>query len=300
MKVVIGGGSGFLGTTLAGALASRSHEIVVLTRHASGSGGPARRVQWDPDGSAAGDWIREIDGADAVVNLSGAGIADRRWTAARKQVLRDSRVLPTRSLVAAVRAAARRPATFLQGSAIGFYGPTADELLDESFPPGSDFFGGLAVAWEAEALPAAALGCRLVVIRSAVVLTRHGGALKKMLPPFQFFVGGPIASGRQYFSWIHRDDWTALFVWALENPSVTGVLNGSAPEPVTNEVFSKALGRALHRPSWFRVPGFMLRMLFGEMANAALINGQRVVPKRALDQGFQFKYPTIDAALQNI
>ena len=172
-----------------------------------------------------------------------------------------------------------------------------DDVIDESSPPGSDFLAGLCMNWEAEARAVEALGCRLVIVRNGIVLARHGGALKKMLPPFLFFVGGPIADGRQYFSWVALDDWTALVAWALATTSVTGALNGTAPEPVTNAQFSKALGRALHRPSWIPVPGFALRLLVGELADAGLITGQRVVPKRALSLGFTFTYPSVDAAL---
>lgn len=296
MRIVIAGGSGFLGSALAQHLAGRGHDIVILTRKARSSGAKIRDVEWAPDGHP-GPWAKEIDGAGAIVNLAGAGIADRRWTAKRKAELRASRVYSTRSLVAAVRGAAVKPAVFVQGSAVGYYGTNPEPTFDESCPPGDDFFGQLAVAWEAEAHSVSALGVRLVIIRSGIALDRDGGALKKMLPPFRFFVGGPLASGRQVLSWVHRDDWVALVTWAIETPAASGVYNGTAPSPVTNAEFSKALGRALHRPSWLPVPGFALRILVGEVANVALINGQRVVPKRALEAGFRFQYPTIDEAM---
>jgi len=300
MKIILAGGSGFLGRALSEHLVGRGHSVVVLSRsgHVPGSTG-ARVVSWEPDGSTGpGVWAREIDGADAIVNLAGAGMADKRWSRRRKSVLRESRVLSTRSLVAAVRAATVKPAVFVQGSAVGFYGLSGDDVIDESFPPGQDFLGQLAVAWEAEAHPVAALGCRLVLTRNGVVLSREGGMLKKLIPPFKFFVGGPVASGRQFLSWIHRDDWLAFMTWAVETPSVSGAYNATSPEPVTNAGFCRALGRALHRPSWLPVPGFALRIVFGEMADLMLVAGQRVVPKRAADQGFSFRYPEIDAALQ--
>ena len=304
MKVVIAGGSGFLGRALTARLDADGHDITILTRKPGASTGRVRRVIWQPDGSAppaeAGQptgWTREVADADAVVNFAGEGIADRRWSAARKRTLLESRTHSTRSLVAAIRAASRRPHAFVQASAVGYYGAAGDEVIDESSPPGSDFFASVCMNWEAEARAVEALGCRLVIIRNGVVLARHGGALKRMLPPFLFFVGGPIATGRQYFSWIELDDWTALVVWALTTTSVSGTINGTAPEPVTNRQFSKALGRALHRPSWIPVPAFALRLLVGELADAGLINGQRVVPKRALSLGFMFRYPEIDAAL---
>ena len=300
MKVVIAGGSGFLGRALAEHLVGRGHDVVVLTRRGTALPGKtgARAVAWEPDGSQTpGSWASEVDGAGAIVNLAGAGIADKRWSRRRKELLRLSRVKSTRSLVSAVRAASSRPATFIQGSAVGFYGLSGDEMIDESFPPGDDVLASLCVDWEAEAHPVTALGCRLAIIRAGIVLAREGGALQKMLPPFLFFVGGPIASGRQYFSWIHRADWMALVAWALETPTTSGAYNATAPTPVTNAEFSRALGRALHRPSWLPVPAFALRLLVGELADHGLITGQRVVPTRALDQGFTFGYPEIDAAV---
>lgn len=300
MKVVLAGGSGFLGRALSEHLVGRGHEVAVLTRSGSVPGRTgARAVSWQPDGSTTpGAWGTEIDGAGAIINLAGAGIADRRWNRRRKDLLRSSRVLATRSLVAAVRAASARPSVFLQGSAVGFYGNSGDEILDESFPPGDDFLGDLCVAWEAEAHAVTALGCRLVLLRSGVALARDGGALKKLMPPFLFFVGGPIATGRQYLSWIHRADWIALVTWALETPAVSGAVNATAPNPVTNAEFSRALGRALRRPSFVHVPAFALRLLVGEMADHGLITGQRVVPKRALELGFQFTHPEIEAAMK--
>ncbi|HKW02992.1 MAG TPA: TIGR01777 family oxidoreductase [Vicinamibacterales bacterium] len=304
MKIVIAGGSGFLGRALTKRLDADGHDVVVLTRRAvAGSTGP-RYLGWQPDGTApppeagqATGWAREIESADAVVNLAAEGIADRRWTAKRKQALLDSRRLSTRSLIAAIRAGSKRPAVFVQNCGIGYYGLTGDEILDESSPPGSDFLARVCVDWEAEARAAEALGCRLVILRTGVVLARDGGALKRMLPAFQFFVGGPIASGRQYFSWIVREDWIDLVAWALRTPAVAGAINATSPEPVTNAVFARALGRALHRPSAMTVPGFVLKILFGEIAEAGLINGQRVVPKRTESLGFTFTYSNIDAAL---
>ncbi len=299
MRVILAGGSGFLGRALAEHLVGRGHEVVVLSRsgHVPGRAG-ARVVSWYPDGSTGpGTWAREVNGAGAIVNLAGAGMADKRWNRRRKALLRESRVMPTRSLMAAVRAAAEKPAVFVQGSAVGFYGLSGDEVIDESFPPGPDFLGQTCVAWEAEAHPAAALGCRLAFIRAGVVLSRDGGILKKLIPPFQFFVGGPVASGRQFLSWIHRDDWVALMSWAIETPTVSGAYNAAAPVPVSNAEFSRALGRALHRPSWLPAPAFALRLLFGEMADLMLVAGQRVVPKRAVAGGFVFTYPEFVPAM---
>lgn len=302
MKIVLAGGSGFLGRALTSALVGRGHEVAILTRHTERPSASVRHIVWRPDttnamGQPSQEWSHEIDGADAIVNLAGAGIADRRWTNARKGVLRGSRIVSTRQLIGAVRSASHRPTIFIQGSAIGYYGTTGDVVVDESSRPGTDFLATLCVDWEAEGHAAEALGCRFVCVRTGIVLGPGGGALAKMRVPFQFFVGGPIASGGQYTSWIHIDDWTALVLFALDNPTVRGTINATAPNPVTNAVLSRALGRALHRPSWLPVPGFALRVLFGEIADAGFINGQRVVPKRALEMGFTFKFPTIAAAM---
>jgi uncharacterized protein (TIGR01777 family) len=311
MKVLLAGGSGRLGQALTEALAKAGHAIVVLTRRPTNESHPVspkrdaiprhvREVAWKADGTT-GPWLDELDDADVVVNLAGAGIADARWTPERKDVLRASRVLSTRSLVEAMRKATRRPPVFIQHCAVGYYGSSlSDRVLDESSPPATDFFGQLAAAWEAEAAPVAALGSRLVIIRAGVVLERGGGALPKMLTPFRLFVGGPVASGRQYLSWIHVEDWVRLMCWAIDTPAVRGPINATAPNPVTNREFSYALGRAVRRPSWVPVPAMVLRVLFGEMADAALINGQRVVPRRAHELGFAFEYPTIDAALSDL
>lgn len=303
MRIVVAGGTGFLGQPLVAHLAQRGDEVVVLTRRpdSSRAGSRVREVAWQPDGSADRSWAAAIDGADAVVNLAGAGIADKRWTAARKRLLQDSRVLPTRSLAAAVRASTSPPGVFIQGSGVGFYGAIpGDRIFDESDSPGDDFMGRMCVAWEAEAQPVATMGSRLAFVRSGVVLARDGGALAQMRRPFLLFVGGPVASGRQYLSWIHRDDWIAFVTWVLDTPGASGPLNTTSPEPVTNAEFSSALGRALHRPSWIPVPGFALRLLFGEMAQNALILGQRVIPKRAQELGFRFTYPDIDSALARV
>ena len=297
MKVVIAGGSGFLGRAVTRELAGQGHEIVVLTRRPASTSSPARASAWNPDGTAAGAWVRELDGAGAVINLAGEGLADRRWSSARKAALRASRVNSTRSLVAAVREVSSKPPTFIQASGVGYYGTSPDQTFDESFPPGADFLAQLCVAWEAEAHSCTALGCRLAIVRSGIVLARDGGALKQLSVPFKFFVGGPIASGRQYLSWIHRDDWVSLISWLLRTESASGAFNGTSPAPVTNAEFSREVGRSLHRPSWLPVPGFALRLLVGEFADDGLIRGQRVLPRRALEAGFTFRYPQLEAAL---
>lgn len=299
MRVVLAGGTGFLGRALVARLVRDGHQAVVLTRDAAARPTQlgVRWVAWTPDGGI-GPWAAEIDGADAVVNLAGAGIADARWTDSRKRLLRDSRVLSTGSLAAAVAAARVKPRVFVHLTGVGLYGAHADgPTFDESSAPGTDFLGRLCVEWEDAARPIAGSGCRLVILRNGVVLSRRGGALARMLPAFRLFAGGRIASGRQWMSWIHLDDWVAMTMWAIENPSVSGALNAVAPHPVVNADFTRALGRALHRPAWAPVPAFVLNLIFGEMATAVLILGQRVVPARALELGYRFQFADIAPAL---
>lgn len=299
MKCVIAGGSGFLGRALSLGLSSKGHDVVVLTRGASRTDGTVRYVTWPAD-DEPGPWRDELNGAGAVLNLAGAGLADKRWSASRKEELRSSRILATRALVSAIRAAATRPQVLLSGSAIGFYGaqPEDEPALDESGPPGSDFLATLVVDWEAEAHAAEALDCRVVIVRTGIVLAREGGALQKLITPFKFYVGGPLGSGHQVMSWIHLKDWVSLVSWLVEQPSATGAYNCTAPNPVTNAELSKALGAALGRPSWLAVPGFVLRLIVGEMAGVALLKGQRVIPKRALDGGFSFEFTDIASAMR--
>jgi hypothetical protein len=309
MKVVVAGGTGFLGRPLCEGFAEEGHEVIVLTRalppgataHEAGTGVPGvTRVGWQLDGQA-GDWARHVDGADAVVNLAGESIAARRWTPEQKSRLRESRVLATRGLAEAIRAAPRPPRVFVSGSAVGYYGSTAgDQVFTEQAPPAADFLGAVSAEWEAEARRAARPETRIAILRTGVVLDRDGGALPRMLLPFRLFAGGPIGSGRQYVSWIAHLDWLALARWAIETPAASGPINATAPVPVTSAEFSRALGRALRRPSWLPAPSFALRLMLGEMADALLIGGQRVVPKRALDLGFEFRCPEIDRAFRVI
>jgi hypothetical protein len=299
MRIVIAGGSGFLGQALTQRLHADGHEIVLLARGTKSDAGPrVRPVQWTPNGES-GPWADEIDGADAVVNLAGAGIADKRWTDARKQLILNSRVQSTRSLIAALRSVHRKPAAFVQQSAVGFYGSYDNGPdCDERSSPGKDFLAGVCVAWEAEAQPAAVLGSRLVVTRTGIVLSRTGGALKKMLLPFTLFVGGRIGSGRQSMSWIHLDDWVAMMTWVIANAAVTGPVNATAPGPVPNAEMARAIGRALHRPAIAPVPAVVLKAVFGQLATDTLLKGQRVMPRQAIERGFQFRYPTIDEAVR--
>lgn len=292
MRVVVTGGTGFLGAALVHHLRAAGHAVSVLTRKATRQG----EIEWNPrQGSAA--LVNALRGADAVVNLAGASIA-QRWTKAHKQALWESRVPFTRALVEAMAQVDPAPAVLVSGSAIGIYGDRGDEPLTETSAPGSDFLASLGTAWEQEAL-AAAPRTRTVLLRTGIALERSGGALPQMALPFHFFAGGPIGSGRQYLSWIHRDDWVAMTTWALTNRAVSGPLNVTAPEPVTNREFTKTLGRVLHRPAFMPAPGFALRGVLGEMA-AMILEGQRVLPAMASELGFEFRYPRLEPALRAI
>ena len=307
MKVVIAGGSGFLGNALAWAWAEEGHDIRVLTRalppgqsrHESGTGTPGiTNVGWNPDGQQ-GDLPRELDGASAVVNLAGASINGKRWNPARKQALRDSRILATRSIVEALGAAASPPPVFVSASGVGYYGERGSAALSEDAGPGDDFMAHLCVEWETEAQRAARPNVRVALLRTGLVLERSGGALPEMARPFRFFVGGPIGSGRHYMSWIHRHDWIEMVRWMVETPAVTGPVNMTAPHPVTNLQFAHALGRAMHRPALMPAPRFAVRLIVGEMADA-VFSSQRALPGVALAHGYHFRYPEIDIAFRGI
>jgi uncharacterized protein (TIGR01777 family) len=294
MRIVVAGGTGFLGRPLVERLEREGHDVGVLSRRPSSS----KHLAWTPDGTA-GPWAAAIDGADAVVNLAGESIAGSRWTAAHKKQIRESRIRATRSLVTAIQQAARRPAVLLSGSAIGYYGPRGDEPLTEDAAPGDDFLAAVCKEWEAEALRAAG-NTRVVLLRTGIALEKDGGALPQMALPFKLFVGGPVGSGRQYYSWIHRADWVGLVTGALHPNSVAGPLNLTAPTPVPNREFARTLGRVLGRPAFMPAPAFALRIALGEMADALLLSGQRVVPSRAGAGGFRFEYPTLEPALRAI
>jgi len=294
MRIVIAGGTGFLGKPLVERLERDGHEVRVLSRRPKSP----REVAWTPDGTT-GPWTAAVDGADTVVNLAGASIAGSRWTAAHKTEIRESRIRATRSLVAAIEQAARRPAALLSGSAIGYYGPRGDETLTEETPAGHDFLASVCTEWEAEALRAAP-HTRVVLLRTGIVLEKDGGALPEMALPFKLFAGGPVGSGRQYYSWVHRADWVAMAAWAVRTSTVSGPFNVTAPNPAPNREFARTLGRVLRRPAFMPAPAFALRIALGEMADALLLSGQRVVPARAQAQGFQFQYPTLEPALRSI
>jgi len=301
MRVVIAGGSGFLGLPLAQRLSAEGHDVLILTRRRDfmAGDGRVRAITWTPHGDAGG-WASEIDGAGAVVNLAGESIGAKRWTAGRKQRILESRLLATRSMVAAIRRAAVPPSVLVNGSAVGYYGPHGDEIVTEETRAGADFLAHVCVQWEAEAERASSDRTRVVCMRTGLVLETSGGALPRMLPPFRLGVGGPLGTGHQYWPWIHRDDWMALVRWTIQSPSVSGPVNATAPQPVTNQEFAAALGRAIRRPALLPMPAFALRLILGEMADGLLLSGQRAVPQRAERGGFTFRYAHVDEALQAV
>lgn len=294
MTIVVAGGTGFLGSALVDGWRAQGHRAIVLTRRPRREG----ELAWSPD-EGGGAWASAIDGAGAVVNLAGAGIADQRWTTARKAVILESRLRATRALVSAIRSAHTPPGVFVSASAVGIYGTRGDEPLTEDSPAGSDFLADVCRAWETEASAAASL-TRVVLLRTGLVLARHGGALPQIALPFRFFAGGAIGSGRQYMSWIHLADWVGMVDWAMQTSQLSGALNLTAPHPVTNAELSRALGSALRRPSFLRAPAFALRLALGEIADTLLVGGQRVLPAKAQRLGFEFRYPRLEEALREI
>jgi uncharacterized protein (TIGR01777 family) len=294
MKVVLAGGSGFLGTALRAALLADGHIVANLTRRATPAA-PDDRT-WNPDGTSGG-WARVLEDVDAVVNLAGTGIADGRWNPARKAAILTSRLLATKSVVAAIAQASSPPRVLVNASAIGYYGPCGDEIVTEATPPGRDFLSDVCMQWEREAEQASTY-TRVALVRTGLVLHPEGGALARMLLPFKLGAGGPIGTGNQYMPWIHRDDWVDMVRWLISEPGARGAFNASAPEPVTNAEFAQTLGRVLHRPAVVPVPAFGLKLLFGEMADL-LLTGQRAVPARAIEMGFGFRFLTLESALRN-
>ena len=294
MQIVIAGGSGLLGRALNTRLSEAGHTVTVLTRQPRRPGD----VAWVPS-EPTGSWRATLDSADAVINLVGEPIAAGRWTPARKQAIRTSRVHATRTLVQAIRLARRTPGVFVSASGVGVYGARGDEPVTEDTAPGTDFLASVCREWEGEALELAGV-TRVVLLRTGLVLARDGGALPAIARPFHLFAGGPIGSGRQVWSWIHVQDWVSMVTWSLAAHAVSGALNVTAPEPVTNREFARTLGRVLHRPALLPAPAFALRLMLGEMAGPLMLTGQRALPAKAQAHGFQFAFTRLEDALRNL
>jgi uncharacterized protein len=298
MNVTITGATGLIGTKLVRALQARGDGVTVLSRdpdRARGALGDVEAHAWSPVAGPAP--AAALGGRDAVVHLAGESVA-QRWSTQARRAIHDSREVGTRNLVAGLRSAEPRPRALVSASGVNYYGPRGDEPVTEDDTAGDDFLANVCIAWEREAAAARDLGLRVVSLRTAVVLDAHGGALAKMLPFFRLGIGGPVAGGRQYLPWIHADDIVGLYVAALDGEDWDGPFNAGAPDPATNRDFSRALGRALHRPAFAPVPGFAVRMLYGDMAEI-VTTGQRAIPARALERGHRFRHTNLQDALRD-
>ena len=298
LRVTITGATGLIGPRLVRALHGRGDEVTVLTRdpdRARSTLGDVQAVRWDLMGEPAP--ADALAGRDAVIHLAGANVA-QRWSESSKRAIRETRVTGTGNLIEGLMAAEPRPATLVSSSAIGYYGAHGEEPLDEDAAPGKDFLAGVCVEWETQARRAQELGMRSVQVRTGVVLDSSGGALGKMLPPFRMGVGGPVAGGRQFISWIHSDDVVGIIIAAVDDQRWSGPVNATAPEPLSNRDFSRVLGRVLHRPALLPVPGFALRLLYGDMAEI-VTSGARVMPAKALVLGYTFAQPELEPALSS-
>jgi len=299
VRVILTGGSGMIGEALTRRLLAGGHEVVILTRNPS-------RVQGLPPGASAAQWdARSATGwghlaEDAgIINLAGENISGGRWTPEMKDRMRDSRLDAGRAVVEAIEASARKPRVLVQASAVGYYGSRGNEALNEDSAPGGDFLARLCVAWEASTAPVEVMGVRRAVIRTAPLLSTDDGALPRMMMPFRFFIGGKLASGRQWFPWIHVEDHVAAICYLLENETARGPFNLVSPKSITNAQFARALGRAMHRPSAVPVPALALRVLYGELGDS-LLESQRVIPQKLLDAGFEFRFADIEDALRDL
>lgn len=295
LNIVMTGASGLIGSALRPVLQADGHILIPLPRVSKRAGPPAARA-WDPEKGAFPS--AALEGADAAIHLAGESIAAWRWTAAKKERIRNSRVAGTRQLCEALARLPRPPRVLVAASAIGYYGNRGDEILDEGSAPGSGFFPDLCRDWEAATRPAAEAGIRVVNLRFGVVLSRAGGALPRMLPPFRLGLGGPLGDGRQFMSWIALDDAVGAIRHALRDETLRGPVNAVSPQPVTNREFARALGGILHRPTFFRVPAFVLKGALGEMAGPLLLASARVAPRKLEAAGYTFRFRDLDAALR--
>ncbi len=300
-RIIITGGTGFIGRPLSQRLVDRGYEVICLTRHASAAsekwGNRIKFVDWN--GRNAVGWGGYAEGAFAIINLAGESIASGRWTAEKKQRIIQSRMNAGEAVVKAVQSAKKKPEVLIQASAIGYYGDGEDTVLDETSPPGKGFLSDVTKKWEDSTAPVEPR-TRRIINRTGMVLGPNGGALVRLVQPFRFFVGGHIGTGEQWNSWIHLEDVIQSILFLMEKKDMRGVFNLTAPCPLKNKDFSRIIGEVLGRPSWFPVPGFFLKLVFSELAKEALLSGQRVYPKRLEESGYKFVFPEAKKALIDI
>jgi len=302
MRVIIAGATGFIGRILVKQLSEAGYEIIVLSRNPESGkkllGTPVTVVEWD--GKTAKGWEKYVDGAYAIINLAGENISSGRWTEKRKKIILESRLNAGKAVVEAVRQAKEKPKVVIQTSGIGYYGSHGDEIIDEDFPPGKGFLPEVAQQWELSTKAVELVGVRHVIIRTGIVLGKDAGAFPRLALPFRLFFGGRLGNGEQWFSWIHLEDEVRAIRFLMEKEDLSGVFNLTAPGALKEKDFARILGKVMRKPSWFPVPGFLLRLLFGEMAEGALLTGLRAFPKRLLAAGFKFQYAEAESALQEI
>lgn len=305
MKIIISGGTGLIGSNLTADLSRNNHEIVILTRSPHRAPEFSNNVNFQKwDGEHVGSWIQSLNGADVVVNLAGESIAGKGffpspWTEERRKRIRQSRINIGQALAQGIKEVDHKPQVFIQASAIGYYGTLKNKVVTENNPPGSDFVAKTCIEWENSTKVVEDFGVRRIVTRFGIVLSTEGGALPRLLLPFKFFVGGPMGSGEQWYSWIHMDDVCNALRYLMKQPDKNGAFNLTAPHPVKNKTFARILGKVLSRPSIFPIPGFLMRSLFGDVANVVL-EGQRVVPQRLSNMDFTFQFPALEIALRDL
>jgi len=300
-KIIVTGATGLIGSALVSELKKKNYEVIVFSRNAEKAKltlpNADNWIDWTFNSNDK--WAKSVDGVHGIIHLAGAGVFSKRWSDTYKKEIESSRIDGTRSLISAIEKSSIKPEVFIGGSAVGYYGACDDQQIAETAPNGSDFLASVCKKWEDESLKARNFGVRTIVVRTGIILDTRDGALKQLLLPFKLFAGGPVLPGTQYFPWIHIQDEVGIILHSLENKTVEGAVNASAPNPLTMNDFCKALGKAVSRPSWAPVPGFAMKLLLGEVATM-LTNGQRMIPQKALETGYKFKFTDCETAIRNL